>query len=43
MKLLWEEPTFMTEVLYFSMLMWKLLYGMFIKNGEKIIFILSAK
>lgn len=43
MKLLWEEPTFMTEVLYFSMLMWKLLYGMFIKNGEIIIFILLAK
>lgn len=43
MKLLWEKPTFVTEVLHFSMLMWKLLYGMFIKNGEKIIFILLAK
>lgn len=43
MKLPWEKPTFVTEVLHFSMLMWKLLYGMFIKNGEKIIFILLAK
>ena len=43
MKLHWEKPTFMTELLHFSKLMWKLMYGMFIKNGEKIIFILLAK